>query len=158
MNYRIIPLKEGFTDNARHAFRDDMNQPVERVSASGGEPCRDVFRRALPGEQIILASYCPFSQSGPYKEYGPVFILATQPETAVNTDNLSLTTLISTGYLGDNFVLKAYCNKQRITDARQVTAADAETVLSELLQDRKTAFVIARYTAYGCYSLRIERC
>ncbi|WP_261841293.1 DUF1203 domain-containing protein [Aliamphritea ceti] len=157
MKYRIIPLRRDFTDKVRNTLRDDQNQSVEITVANGGEPCRDVMRRALPGEQIILASYCPFSQPGPYKEYGPVFILAEQSDENFDTSKLPFPTETNASYLGETFVLKTYCKNERIIDAKLATPSNAEAVLAKLFSDNKVAFAIARYAAFGCYSLRLEK-
>ena len=77
MKFQLLPLRQDFLHKARVEGLDDQGQPVRRYhSTEGGEPCRDVLRRARPGEEVILASYCPYEQDGPYKEYGPIFILA----------------------------------------------------------------------------------
>ena len=69
MKIQIAPLPEEFLTRVRTQGIDDLGQPVKRlVSVEGGEPCRDVLRRALPGEELILASFSPFGQVGPYHE------------------------------------------------------------------------------------------
>jgi hypothetical protein len=72
---RIVPICSAFLQRARAGI-DDLGQPVERHLAAGGEPLRDALRRAVPGEAILLASHCPFTLAGPYREYGPVFVSA----------------------------------------------------------------------------------
>lgn len=64
MKIAIRPIKEDFLLKVREASLDDQNQKVVRLTAAGGEPCRDVLRRAKPGEELILASYCPFTVAG----------------------------------------------------------------------------------------------
>lgn len=60
IDYKILPVRDDFLARARSEGIDDLGQPVERMFATGGEPCRDSFRRAEAGEALILASYCPF--------------------------------------------------------------------------------------------------
>ena len=79
----IAPLPELFLQRLRSAGIDDLGQPVKRLVAEGGEPCRVVLRRARAGERLILASFTPFTAPGPYKEYGPVFVLADSKGEAV---------------------------------------------------------------------------
>src|SRR5437588_2015660 len=50
---RIAPIPEAFLTRVRDEGRDDLGQVVRRVRATGGEPCRDALRRALPGEELI---------------------------------------------------------------------------------------------------------
>lgn len=150
---RIIPLPAAFLARAR-AGKDDQGQPVEHHIAAGGEPLRDCLRRALPGERILLASYCPFSVAGPYKEYGPVFIAADpQPLPLLDT----LPTGGDRPYLGASFVLRAYSGDERIVDARLSKPESGTSDLQELFSNRETQFVLARFTTYGCYALRFDR-
>jgi hypothetical protein len=149
--YQIIPLRQAFLARARHDGLDDLGQPVERMLAEGGEPCRDVLRRAMPGEALILASYCPFQRVGPYREYGPVFVLAD----AAAPVRLALDG--DATYLGASFVLRGYTHDERIADAIITTAQAAPDQLQRLLAAPSTSFVLARFAAYGCYAARIER-
>ncbi len=157
MKYKIIPVRADFLDKARNARIDDQNQEVEISYATGGEPCRDVLRGAKPNERLILASYCPFTKSGPYKEYGPIFILESQADESFDDTKLPFPTGIDTDYLGNIFVLKAYCENERILDSKLATPDDANTILDEYFTNDSVSFVIARYAAYGCYSFRVQR-
>lgn len=153
--YTIVPMHAAFLANARSKGLDDQAQPVEHHSASGGEPCRDVLRRAAPGEAIVLASYCPFEQATPYKEFGPVFVMA---DAARDTDlPNSLTALMHNGYLAEQFVLRAYSAAERIVNGIVVTREQGEDQLQALLRDPEVRFVLVRFAGYGCYACRIER-
>jgi len=149
---RIVAMPSDFLDRAR-AGLDDLGQPVERHIASGGEPLRDCLRRARSGEAILLASYCPFTVAGPYKEYGPVFVSAS-PQPAPPLDALPLGG--ERPYLGSSFVLRAYSREERIVDARLSNPGAAMDDLAILFERPDTVFVLARFPTYGCYALRID--
>jgi hypothetical protein len=152
--YTVQPLSAEFSSRVRKQGLDDQQQAVEYHIAQGGEPCRDVLRRAMPGERLILASHCPFRRAGPYREYGPVFMLADSEPPPV------LTALPITGempYLGQQFVLRAYSVDERIVDAAVVTAADAEAQLQVFLAREDVDTVFVRFAAYGCYACRVVR-
>src|SRR5688500_16816008 len=102
----IPPLPTDYLERVRHQGTDALGQPVKRVRASGGEPCRDVLRRARPGEELLLASFSPFTQVGPYKEYGPVFLLADASDEPVTRDLLPV--IGAEPYLREQFVIRAY--------------------------------------------------
>jgi hypothetical protein len=157
MKFQIKPVREDFLVKVRNYGLDDQNQPVERFVAEGGEPCRDVLRRARQGEGLILASYCPFSRPGPYKEYGPVFVLAEADGHAPTLDELPLPQSTPTDYLAGQFVLRAYDAGERIVDATLSTPQRCERDLERLFGNPGTAFVLVRFAAYGCYALRVER-
>ena len=72
---------------------------------------RDSLHRAAAGEELMLASFCPFEVSGPYKEYGPVFIHAHE-HTQVHPQDLP--DLIAQEYLVQQFVLRAYSVQEGI--------------------------------------------
>ncbi len=158
MNYRILPLASEFQRRVRSTGTDDLGQPVQRfVSTEGGEPLRDVLRRAHPGEELLAASYCPFAQPGPFKEYGPVYLLANESTESSRAAALPVTGDATDRYFSDSLVLRAYDESGAIRAARHVEAEKAETAIGELLEARETRFVDARFPTYGCYALRIVR-
>jgi hypothetical protein len=156
----IRPIRNDFLLKVRDAGLDDQNQRIVHLIANGGEPCRDVLRRALPGEALILASYCPFTVAGPYKEYGPIFILASASTEFVDYQALPLPTGGVTDYLRDHqpIVLRAYSKAENILAAEVFSRpAEAPEILERLFENDQVDFVLARYAAYGCYGFRIER-
>lgn len=157
MTLKIVPIRADFLSKVRNAGLDDQDQRVEKFVAQGGEVCRDVLRGAYPGEEVIAASYCPFSLAGPYKEYGPIFVLANETKETVLWDVLPNSTEKETDYIKDQVVLRAYDATEHITMASVVLSVDLELSLQNYLSQESTAFVLVRYVAYGCYSFRVER-
>lgn len=157
MTCRIVPIRQDFLLKTREHGVDDQNQPVVRLTAEGGEPCRDVLRGALPGEELILASYCPFALPGPYKEYGPVFVLAQASEVHVNRTGLPLPEGRATDFLGDTFVLRAYDRKEFIVTACLSDPRRCQQDMDWLFADSRVSFVLVRFAAYGCYGLKLVR-
>ena len=155
MEMKIAPMPAEFLERVRTTGIDDQGQPVERMLAEGGEPCRDVLRRARAGESLILASFSPFDRANPYKEFGPVFVLA-EPDGTEPVQNV-LPTNGETPYLRERFVLRAYSSGQTIVDAELVDAARGEETARRLLERTDVAWVDARFPAYGCFALRITR-
>lgn len=153
MNLHIAPIPAAFLDRARRDGLDALGQPVRRVVAEGGEPCRDVLRRAEPGEELLLASFSPFTVEGPYREFGPVFILAHPSGEDVRRDALP----VEPAYLRERFVLRAYSPAEEIVGAELVTPADAPDALERFLDRDDVAFVHARFPTYGCFACRIDR-
>jgi hypothetical protein len=149
---RIAPVPSRFLKTVRALGVDDQGQNVKRIVASGGEPCRDVLRRALPGEELILASFTPFMKAGPYKEYGPIFVLANDTEENVSRDRLP-----TDGYLREQFVIRAYSEAEEIVDASLLRPTEAEATIERFFDSPETAFLHVRFPAYGCFALRIDR-
>lgn len=157
MNIHIAPLPAAFLRRTREQGLDDLAQPVERLIAEGGEPCRDVLRRARPGEAILLASHSPFSRPGPFREFGPIYLLAEASDEFVGRQQLPLPRGAATDYFRESLVLRAYSAEERIVDARLVDARVAEAAVAELLRRADVAFLQARFPTYGCFSCRIDR-
>ena len=154
MNLRIAPLPADFLDRVRVQGVDDQGQPVRRLVAEGGEPCRDVLRRASAGEEIILASFCPVPQAGPYRELGPVFVLAAPSDEPVERDGLLLG---RPGYFNAEYVIRAYGHGGDILDARRVATADGPRQVADLLSGPEVAWVDARFPLMGCFACRVQR-
>lgn len=155
MNIWIQPLPDEFLERVRSRQTDDQGQPVKRIRAAGGEPCRDVLRRARPGEELILASFTPFTIAGPYKEYGPIFVLAEASDEAVRRD--ALPTDAATPYLREQFVIRAYSHREEIVNAALTNPADAMKVASGFLESPDVAFLHVRFPTYGCFACRLDR-
>ena len=160
MNIYIAPLPQDFLTRVRARGLDDQLQPVRlTISATGGEPCRDVLRRARPGEEIILASFCPFTQAGPYKEFGPVFVLAHASDEPVQRDVLPLPLPLGKieTYFGAQFALRAYGHDETIIEGELVGSDAAGRFIEQFLRRPDVAFVQARFPTHGCFACRIER-
>ncbi len=158
MSIKIIPIEQDFLTRVRHQQIDHQGQPVERFySVEGGEPCRDVLRRSRPGEEVILASYSPFAKVGPYKEYGPVFILANPSDESVRLNILPIPDTSSSDYFSQQLVLRAYNHKETMVDSVLVSASDARDTAEKFLLNPEVAFVQARFPTAGCFACRIER-
>ena len=156
MTVSIGPIPQSFLDRVRLEGLDDLGQPVKRVTAQGGEPCRDVLRRARPGESLILASFSPFTKAGPFKEYGPVYVLAEGTDETVERDGLPVAGG-ETNYLRQQFVVRAYSDAEEIRDAAFVNAPDFSATVQRFLAVPETAFLHVRFPTYGCFACRIDR-
>jgi hypothetical protein len=157
MHIHIPELPSSFMRRVRETGVDDLGQPVQRVVAEGGEPCRDVLRRARPGEELILASFSPFPAAGPFREFGPVYLLAAASEEEVRRDRLPLPAGRETDYLAARFALRAYAADQTILGGAWVRAEAAAEKVEELLAQPEVAFVDIRFPVFGCFACRLER-
>ncbi len=152
----IAPIPRKFLERVRTEGLDDLGQPVKHVIAQGGEPCRDVLRRAQPGERLILASFTPFTKAGPYKEYGPIFVKADASDETVLREALPPAGSDGT-YLNQQFVVRAYTADEEIRDASLTNAHELEATVDRFLAMSDVAFLHVRFPAYGCFAFRIDR-
>lgn len=150
--FSTVPLRQTFLRQVRTSGIDDLGQQaVQLTSADGGEPLRDLLRRARPGEKIILGSYELFKKTGPFREFGPIFISAEGAEPPVEAN------VLTSGYFRDELVLRAYDEQHYISQAQRVAIDDASALLSRWLDDPAVHFVDARFPAYGCFACRFVR-
>lgn len=152
---KIATLPAEFLDRARNEGLDALGQPVRRLRAEGGEPCRDALRRARPGEDLILASFSPFTQAGPYREFGPIFIFA-EPRDEVGTRDV-LPVAGAEPYLREQFVIRAYSRGEEILDAQFATPTAAADTIENFLAREDVGFLHVRFPTYGCFALRLDR-
>lgn len=152
---RIAPIPTDYLQRLRTEGIDALGQPVKRVVANGGEPIRDVLRRAKPGEELLLASFSPFAKTSPYKEYGPIFVLANDSDEDVNRDAVEIGG--DQNYLRGQFAIRAYSNEEAIIDAALVEATNAQEVVEKFFARPDTAFVHVRFPTYGCFAARLDR-
>lgn len=152
---RVFSISDVFASRARDLGVDDLGQPVRRLTAEGGEPCRDVLRRAAPGEQLILASHSPFAKEGPFKEYGPVYILDRAADEVIDAG--SIVAGQEHNYLRERFAIRAYSKDETILDAALVDARDAQAVVDRFFARDDVAFLHVRFPTYGCFAARLER-
>ncbi|OAI43408.1 hypothetical protein AYO41_01970 [Verrucomicrobia bacterium SCGC AG-212-E04] len=153
MKISIRPLPAGFLRRVRETGLDDQDQPVRRLIATGGEPCRDVLRRARPGEAIILASYCPFASPSPFREYGAVYVLANPSAEPVPSDGFPA----ASDYFEASLVLRAYDQIHDISAAVLTSRWSAPKKIEDFLSRPDVRFVDARFPTFGCFACRFER-
>lgn len=159
MTYTVTPIRENFLRKVRETGLDDLGQPVRQLIAQGGEPCRDTLRRARPGEEIILASYCPFSRPGPYREYGAVFVAAPPEGRTEAPIELPLPNNNAEDYWkpGAQLALRAYSAEEDIVAAKLVRPEQIGEEVAEYFAREDIDFALLRFAAYGCYALRLDR-
>ncbi len=152
---RVAEIPSDFLKQVRAESRDALGQQVKRVIAEGGEPCRDVLRRANKGEELILASFSPFAKPGPYHEYGPIFVLAN--ESVEDVERQAVPAGADGNYLQQRFAIRAYSENEEILDAALVEPAEAQETIDRFFARAGTAFLHVRFPSYGCFACRLDR-
>ncbi|POA97984.1 DUF1203 domain-containing protein [Chromobacterium sinusclupearum] len=155
MAWQLETLDPVFVQRARREGVDALGQTVRRVPAKGGEPLRDVLRRARPGEPLILASYSPFRQIGPYREFGPVF-LSAEPQ-ADDVPPLDAILSENHGYFAEYAALRAYDAEQTIIAAALLPVEEIRLQLRQWETRDEMVFAMLRFPAHGCYAARLNR-
>jgi hypothetical protein len=150
--FRIHPLPPDLLARVRSSGLDAFGNPVERLTADGGEPVRCCLRDASPGEGLLLFGYQPPLPPSPYREVGAV--LAHAEPCAGPADVHAY----PPDWRGRPQVLRAYDERGRIHDATTThDGQDPEAAIARLLAVPGVAEVHSRNIAWGCYMCAITR-
>jgi hypothetical protein len=132
---------------------DDLGNPIEPVTAEGGEPLRCCLRHAEPGEAIAVISYAPFTERSPWTEVGPVFVHSEECVGYPISDRLP------DGLRTGPRVLRTY-HPDGSLDYDDITlapdGADLEPLLRELLSRPRVALVHVRSVLPQCFHYEVR--
>ncbi|MFL5276831.1 MAG: DUF1203 domain-containing protein [Myxococcales bacterium] len=149
--FRIHSIPGQVLDDVRSSGLDASGNPVERVTAEGGEPLRCCLRNARAGESLLLFGYEPPIGKSPYREIGAVFAHADRCEGKP----------ASAEYPSDwrkkPQVLRSYDSRGWIRDAVVHEGSNAEAEIARLLADPETVQLHSRNVAYGCFMFVVTR-
>jgi hypothetical protein len=151
-SFQIHAIPAEVFDLVRASGVDVSGNPIERLTASGGEPLRCCLRDAEPGEQVILFGYEPPIPASPYREIGPVFAHAEQCQGQIEVDSYP------SAWRGRPQVLRAYDRDGWIHPVTRVhDGTSPEAVIADMLADPDVAQIHSRNVAYGCYMFTVTR-
>lgn len=152
MTYEIHALPAATLDTVRASGLDASGNPVERVTATGGEPLRCCLRDAAAGEGLMLFGYEPPLPPSPYREVGAVFAHA-EPCAGPAAD---ATRGYPDGWRGRAQVLRAYDERGWIHPATRVhDGGDPEAAIARVLAEPGVVQAHSRNVAYGCYMFTV---
>ena len=154
--YRCIPIGDAVAERFRRSGRDDFDNPVRSVAATGAGrfPCRRCLCCAEPGEPMLLASYDPGRPRGLYWTPSPIFLHAQSCTGFAAADVVApiirANSLVSVrAYDADDLCLY---------DLGHVCpGAEVDAPLLHALDDPRTAFVNVHTARPGCLLSRVER-
>lgn len=152
MSFHIEALPRDLLDDVRASGADVSGNPVEHVTARGGEPLRCCLRDATAGEEILLFGYEPALPPSPYREIGAVFAHAAPCDGAAYDDRYP------DGFRGRAQILRAYDDRGWIHRSTRVhDGSDPESAIEAILANPGVVQIHSRNVAYGCYMFAIRR-
>ena len=140
------PVPAAAADHARRTGLDMDGNPVERVTATGGEPVRCCLAAAGAGDDLLLMGHRPELPASPYVETGAVFVHASRCAGPASTS------AYPEDWRSRPQVLRAYDERGWIHPAtRTHDGTDPEAVLAEVLAEPGVVEVHSRNIEYGCF-------
>jgi Protein of unknown function (DUF1203) len=145
----FLPIPLEIAQEARRMRRDRFGHrlAVTRTIA----PCRLCLRISNEPEDLILLSYQPLPDTGPYAEVGPIFVhaldCAPYAEVKKFPDDFVIRPLI----------VRAYGREGQIAGAAVTQPGAAQARAAAYLADDSIAEVHVRHISYTCYDFKIVR-
>ncbi len=130
-------------------MRDRFGHGLHVTKTQG--PCRLCLRISNEPEELILLSYQPLADTGPYAEIGPIFIhaRACEPYSEIDT--------FPADFSQRPLILRAYDHAGHIYDADVAQPGLARERAAEFLSDPAVAEIHVRHVSYTCFDFKIVR-
>jgi hypothetical protein len=150
-NFLIHAMPAEVLERVRASRLDASGNPVEQVTAEGGEPLRCCLRNARRAESLLLFGYEPPIGKSPYREIGAVFAHAER------CDGKPTSGEYPPDWRRKPQVLRSYDRRGFIRDAVVHEGTNAESEIARLLQDPEAVQLHSRNVAYGCFMFVVTR-
>lgn len=144
-----VPIPAEIAEEARRTTRDRFGHRLQVVREHG--PCRVCLRISKEPEDLILLSYQPLPDTGPYAEVGPIFIHANACEPYSDFETFP------PDFAPRSLVLRAYDYAGHIYDAIVAQPGEAPERAAAFLSNAAVAEVHVRHTSYTCFDFKIVR-
>jgi hypothetical protein len=144
-----LPIPEPIAIEARTMMRDRFGHELHITKEKA--PCRLCLRIPSVPQELILLSYQPLADRGPYAEVGPIFIHAAgcRPYPDVET--------FPVDFAARRLILRAYGSAGQIVDAVVARPGNAPERAAEFLSENRIAEVHVRHESYTCFDFKIVR-
>ena len=143
-SFVITPLPAGEVDaQARDARRRVADSPL---------PCRRCLRNAAIGDELVLASYDPFTLRSPYAGEGPVFVHADGCEPFAPEPGR-----LSEQVAGRQLSVRAYDGEAMMLDAAVLAGERFAERVPDLLDVDGVEFLHVHFAGPGCFAFRVDR-
>jgi Protein of unknown function (DUF1203) len=146
---RYLPISEEIATQARETLRDGFGHQLQIVRDTA--PCRICLRISQAHEDLILLSYQPLPDTGPYAEIGPIFVHAHRCEPYADFE------AFPRDFAARRLILRAYDNDGRIASAVVAEPGQGPLRAAELLNDENVAEIHVRHESYTCFDFKIVR-
>jgi len=146
---QYVAIPQEIANEARQTRKDRFGHELRVVSEKA--PCRLCLRISEQPESLILLSYQPLVDTGPYAEIGPIFVHANRCEPYASTREFPK------DFAERRLVLRAYSHDGCIVDALVAQPGAAPQKAAELLSRDDVAEIHVRHESYTCFDFKIVR-
>jgi hypothetical protein len=146
---RYVAMPEAIANEARDTRQDRFGHALRVVEEAA--PCRVCLRISKEPEPLILLSYQPLDDTGPYAEVGPVFVHAESCEPYAEEARFP------SDFCDRPLILRSYGHNGRIVDAVVAEPGGAAGHAEAMLSDPAVAEVHVRHESYTCFDFKILR-
>lgn len=144
-----VPVPPEVAAEARRTMTDAFGHPLEIAEVAA--PCRICLRIAKTPERMMLLSYRPLEDRGPYSEVGPIFVHAEPCEPYAELGSFPA------DFAERPLILRAYDREGRIAAAVSAQPGQAPREAERMLGDEAIAEVHVRHVTYTCFDFKIVR-
>ena len=131
---------------------DARGRDARRRVADSPLPCRRCLRNAAVGDDLVLASYDPFTLRSPYAGEGPVFVHAEGCEPFVPEPGR-----LSEQVAGRQLSVRAYDDEAMMLDAAVIPGERFAERVPALLDEDGVEFLHVHFAGPGCFAFRVDR-
>lgn len=146
---QFLPIPQEIADEARGSLIDRFGHRLRVVKEQA--PCRLCLRISSAPEDLILLSYQPLPDNGPYAEVGPIFIHAFPCRPYQSLEEFPK------DFKTRQLVVRAYGTDGQIVDAVVAEPGEAQKAAETFLSSPAIAEVHVRNTSYTCFDFKIVR-
>lgn len=146
---KYLPIPHEIVEEARLTHRDRFGHALQVTKEMA--PCRLCLRISKQPEDLILLSYQPLPDTGPYAEIGPIFVHAQACEPYAEQETFP------EDFAPRSLVLRAYGLRGEIVDALVAQPGEAPLHAAEFLSDPRVTEVHVRHDYYTCFDFKIVR-
>jgi hypothetical protein len=144
-----LPIPEQIATEARSTLRDRFGHRLYATQEKA--PCRLCLRIPSAPQELILISYQPPADRGPYAEVGPIFIHAAdcRPYPDIET--------FPADFIPRRLILRAYGPAGQIVDAAIAEPGTAPERAAAFFADDRIEEIHVRHESYTCFDFKIVR-
>jgi hypothetical protein len=146
---RYLPVPFEIADEARRTMTDRFGHGLHVIKTQA--PCRLCLQVSKQPEDLMLLSYQPLKDTGPYAEIGPIFIHAEACEPYAECESFP------NAFASRPLVLRSYNAAGEILDSLVAPPGTAPRWAMHLFNDATAVEIHVRHISHTCFDFKIVR-